>query len=77
MPPIKQVWQFIQYGDYAFSIVLKDAYLHVPIIKSIIIVCDLFCRINLISEVFVTWTWYSPKAFSFPYLSNIIPLSSQ
>ena len=31
MPTIKQVWQLIQDSDYAFSIDLKDTYLHIPI----------------------------------------------
>ena len=33
MPTLKHVQQLIQYGDYAFSIDLQDAYLHVPIDK--------------------------------------------
>ena len=33
MPTIRHVWQLIQHGDYAFSIDLQDAYLHVPIVK--------------------------------------------
>ena len=33
MPTITHVWQFIQHGDYAFSIDLQDAYLHIPIVK--------------------------------------------
>ena len=33
MPPLKNVWQLIQQGDFAFSIDLQDAYLHVPIVK--------------------------------------------
>ena len=33
MPTLKHVWQLIQHGDYAFSIDLQDAYLHVPIVK--------------------------------------------
>ena len=31
MPTLKDVLQLIQQGDYAFSIDLQDAYLHVPI----------------------------------------------
>ena len=31
MPTIKQIWQCMQQGDYAFSVDLKDAYLHIPI----------------------------------------------
>ena len=33
MPTLKTVWQLIQQVDYAFSIDLQDAYLHVPIVK--------------------------------------------
>ena len=33
MPTIRQVLQFIQQGNYAFSIDLKDAFLHIPIVK--------------------------------------------
>ena len=33
MPTLKHVWQHIKYGDYAFSIDLQDAYLHIPIVK--------------------------------------------
>ena len=32
MPTLKNVWQLIQQGDFAFSIDLQDAYLHVPIV---------------------------------------------
>ena len=34
MPTLNHVWQLIQHGDYAFSIDLQDAYLHVPIVKN-------------------------------------------
>ena len=33
MPTLKHVRQLIQLGDYAFSIDLQDAYLHIPIVK--------------------------------------------
>ena len=33
MHTIRQVQQLIQQGNYAFSIDLKDAYLHIPIVK--------------------------------------------
>ena len=33
MPTLKHVGQLIQQGDFAFSIDLQDAYLHVPIAK--------------------------------------------
>ena len=33
MPTTQQVQQHIQQGDYAFSIDLKEAYLHIPVVK--------------------------------------------
>ena len=33
MPTLKNIWQLIQQGDFAFSIDLQDAYLHAPIVK--------------------------------------------
>ena len=33
MPTITPVWQLIQHSDYAVSIDLQDAYLHIPIVK--------------------------------------------
>ena len=33
MPSIRHVWQLIQHGDYAFSINLQHAYLHIHIVK--------------------------------------------
>ena len=33
MPAINKIWQLIQHGDYAFCIDLKEAYLHIPIVK--------------------------------------------
>ena len=33
MPTIRQVWQSILHGDYALSIDLQDAYLHIPIVN--------------------------------------------
>ena len=31
---LSDVWQLIQHGDYAFSIDLQDAYLHIPFVKN-------------------------------------------
>ena len=33
MPTLKTIQQLIQHGDFAFSIDLQDAYLHIPIVK--------------------------------------------
>ena len=33
MPTIRQVYQLIQQGNYAFSIDFRDAYLHIPVVK--------------------------------------------
>ena len=33
MPTLRDLWQLITHGDYAFSIDLQDVYLHIPIVK--------------------------------------------
>ena len=33
MPTLENIWQLIQHGDFAFSVDLQDAYLHIPIVK--------------------------------------------
>ena len=33
MPTIRQVWQLVQQGDYAFSKIIKDANLYIPTVK--------------------------------------------
>ena len=33
MPTLRHVQQLIHHGDYAFSIDIQDAYLHIPIVK--------------------------------------------
>ena len=33
LPTLKNIWQLIQQGDFAFSIDLQEAYLHIPIVK--------------------------------------------
>ena len=33
MPTIRHVWQLYQHGDYAFSIDLQDAFIHIHIVK--------------------------------------------
>ena len=33
MPTLKNIWQLIQQGDFAFPIDLQDAYLHIPTVK--------------------------------------------
>ena len=33
MPTLRHVWQLIQHGDYAFSIDLQNAFLHIPVVK--------------------------------------------
>ena len=54
MPTLKTVWQLIQQGDYAFSIDLQDAYLHVPIVKH-------HCR-------FLRFVWHNvPYQFILPF----------
>ena len=62
MLTIRQVWSLVQEGDYAFSVDLKDAYLHIAIVK------HHFCFYRLTTQTlsmegFVIWAGYSPKGF--------------
>ena len=68
-PTIRQVQQLIQCGDYAFSIDLKDDYLHIPIVKHQCHFYDLFGKICLISRKFYPSGWPHPLGFSLPSLS--------
>ena len=77
MPTIKQLWQLIQKVDYAFSIDLKNAYLHIPIFKCHCHFCDLFGRINFISGRFCHFGLLQPLGSSLPYLKHLVPLPSQ
>ena len=51
MPTIRQVWHLIQCSDYAFSIDLKDANLHIPVVKDHHF-HDLFGNICHINQMF-------------------------
>ena len=42
MAQAQQVRQLIQHGDYAFSIDLQDAYLHIPIVVASSLFCTIF-----------------------------------
>ena len=46
MPTVRQVWLFIQRGDYAFSNYPKDAYFYIPIVKHYYYFYGLFGYIN-------------------------------
>ena len=54
------VWQIIQQGDYAFSIHLKDAYFHIPIVKHHHSFLYLFHKINIINGRFCLLAGYGP-----------------
>ena len=56
MLTIRQVWQLIQHGDYAFSVDLKGAYVHFPNVRH----HDQFFTISLVKyfisvESFTFW----------------------
>ena len=60
---IRQVWQLIQQGDYAFSFDLKHAYLHIPIVKHHCHFYILFGHTNLISGRFCHLGLLQPLGF--------------
>ena len=63
MSIIVQVLQLIHQGDYAFSIDLKDAYLHIPILKHHTTFYSLFGNKTLSVEGFAICTDYISKGF--------------
>ena len=66
MPTLKHIWQLIQQGDFAFSIDLQDAYLHVPIVKHHHCSYILFGVMSLISGRFYLLGLPQPLGFLHP-----------
>ena len=60
MPTLKHVWQLIQQCDFAFSMDLQDAYLHVPIVKHHHCFLCFVWRNALSVEGFTFWACHSP-----------------
>ena len=61
MPTLKTVWLLIQQGNYAFSIDLQDAYLHVPIVKHHRrFLHFVWHNVPYQWKVFTFWTCHSP-----------------
>ena len=67
MTTIGQVWQNIKEGDYAFSIDLKDAYLHIFILNIIVIFCILFGTLNITNGRFCHLAGYISSGLYFSY----------
>ena len=53
----RQVWELTQEDDYAISIDLKDAYLHIPFVKHQHIIFAFFHQINLTNGRFRHLGW--------------------
>ena len=54
-------WQLIQCGDYAFSIDLQDAYLHIPIVKHHHHFLQfVFVQYAISVDSFIFWSCHSP-----------------
>ena len=66
MPTIRHIWQLIQHGDYAFSIDLKDAYLHIPFVKHhhqpFLMICLAQCTLS--AEGLLFWLATAPWVFT-------------
>ena len=61
MPTLKTVWQLIQQGDFASSIDLQDAYLHVPIVKHYHhLLCFVWHYVPYQWKGFTLWACHSP-----------------
>ena len=74
MPTLKYVWQLIQQGDFAFSIYLQDAYLHVPIVKHHHHFLHFVCTMCLISRRFYPLGLPQPLGFYIPHKTYFVPL---
>ena len=61
---IRHVQQLIQHGDYAFSIELQDAYLHIPLVKHHCNFYNLFGTIHHICRMFYFWMATAPSVFT-------------
>ena len=63
MPTVRHAWQLIQHGNYAFSIDLQDASLHIPIV----ILCHFFiclAQYTISVEGFIFWAGPAPRVFA-------------
>ena len=69
MPTVKHVWQLPQHDDYALSIDLQDAYLHIHIVKHHHHFYYLFGTTYLISGRFYLLGCPQPLGFSQPSLN--------
>ena len=67
MPTIRHVWQPIQCGEYSFLIDLKDAYLHIPIVKHHHHFYDLFGKIHHVTGKIYFFGWPQLLGFSLPH----------
>ena len=52
VPTMRQAWQLIQQGDFAFSVDLKDVYMHIPFVKCHHHHLCFVCQIYLTSGMF-------------------------
>ena len=64
MPTLKNVWQLIQQGDFAFSIDLEDAYLHIPIIKHHYFLHFVWCNVPYQWKVLPFGLATAPRVFT-------------
>ena len=76
MPALRQVKQLIQYGDYAFSIDLQDAYYIFLLFSIIAISYILFGMMCLMSGRYLSG-WPQPLGFLWPSPNLFFPLPSQ
>ena len=74
MPTIRHVGQQFQCVNYAFSIDLEDAYLHIPIVKHHNISYAFFGKICYINGKFCLLGWPESLGFSQPSQISLVPL---
>ena len=78
MPTAKHVWHLIQHGDYAFSIDLQDAYLHIPIVKHHRhFLHFVWCNVPYHWKVLPFGLATAPRVFYILHQTYFLPLPSQ
>ena len=64
VPAIRQVWEFILLGDYAFSFDQRGACMHIPAAKHHHFLVFSLVELTLQMEDFAIWAGYSSKHFT-------------
>ena len=71
---MRQIQQFINQGDFTFSIERKDAYLNISVVKCHHDLLYFVWQIYLTSRKFGCLDWPQLQGFHFTCVTHIVPL---